>query len=257
MPRAYSAEFRRRAIALFEAGQSNAKTADNLGITQTILYNWINQDWIDWGVIPGRTIAESKELRRARRRIRELDDERNTPSRQQVARNGRHTPKWVYLLIDVLVDARFNVKQDRRTLGGPLAGLPPPPAVTHRDVSSMAHGTHRGSPCREPRHLWITAGPRRVDQWSRRSRQRQPGGHINARRRNYLAPRTRQCEAKQGHSHRLRLSARGKRSRHGHQTAKSEWWWNRPHRSRVAIHVVGLLPELPELRTAGFDGHRW
>src|SRR5487761_2102277 len=72
MPRAYPAEFRRRAISLVEAGQSVAKTADSLGITQTAIYNWIKQDRIDRGVIPGRTTAESRDLRRAGRRIREL-----------------------------------------------------------------------------------------------------------------------------------------------------------------------------------------
>lgn len=75
MPRAYPAEFRRRAMALVEAGQSVAKTAADLGITDSALYHWMKQDKIDRGVIPGRTTAESKELRRARRRIRELEAE--------------------------------------------------------------------------------------------------------------------------------------------------------------------------------------
>lgn len=75
MPRAYPSEFRRRAIALVEAGQPVAKTAADLGITDSALYHWIKQDKIDQGLIPGRTTAESKELRRARRRIRELEAE--------------------------------------------------------------------------------------------------------------------------------------------------------------------------------------
>lgn len=75
MPCAYPAEFRRRAIALVQAGQSVAQTADDLGITDGALYHWIRQDKIDRGVIPGRTTAESRELRRARKRIRELEAE--------------------------------------------------------------------------------------------------------------------------------------------------------------------------------------
>ena len=75
MPRAYPAEFRRRAIALVEAGQSVAKTAADLGFTEATLYHWIKQDRIDRGHIPGRTTTESKELRRARKRIRELEAE--------------------------------------------------------------------------------------------------------------------------------------------------------------------------------------
>ena len=75
MPRAYPAEFRRRAIALIEAGQSVSKTAADLGITNSALYHWIKQDKIDRGLVPGRTTTESKDLRRARKRIRELEAE--------------------------------------------------------------------------------------------------------------------------------------------------------------------------------------
>lgn len=75
MPRSHPAEFRRRAIALVEAGQSVAKTAADLGITDSALYHWIKQDKIDRGLIPGRTTLESKELRRARKWIRELEAE--------------------------------------------------------------------------------------------------------------------------------------------------------------------------------------
>jgi len=75
MPRAYPSEFRQRAVALVRAGQSVTKTAADLGITDTCLYNWVRQDRIDRGEIPGVTTAESRELRKARRRIRELEDE--------------------------------------------------------------------------------------------------------------------------------------------------------------------------------------
>ena len=75
MPRAYPAKFRRRVIALVAAGQSVAKTAADLGFTDATLYHWIKQDRIDRGLIPGRTTTESKELRRARKRIRELEAE--------------------------------------------------------------------------------------------------------------------------------------------------------------------------------------
>ena len=73
MPRAYPAEFRQRAVSLVRAGQSVTKTAADLGITDTCLYNWVRRDRIERGEIPGVTIAESRELRKARRRIRELE----------------------------------------------------------------------------------------------------------------------------------------------------------------------------------------
>ena len=75
MPRKYPDEFRSRAIALVRAGQTVAKTASDLGITPACLHGWVKQDRIDRGEIPGVSTAESRELRKAKRRIRELEDE--------------------------------------------------------------------------------------------------------------------------------------------------------------------------------------
>lgn len=78
MPHKYPDEFRSRAIALVRAGQSVSKTASDLGITAAFLHGWVKQDWIDRGEIPGVSTAESRELRKAKRRIRELEDEVET-----------------------------------------------------------------------------------------------------------------------------------------------------------------------------------
>jgi transposase-like protein len=75
MPHSYPAEFRQRAVAVVRAGQSVAKTAFDLGVTQASLYNWLKQDRIDRGEIAGVTTTESRELRKAHRRINELEDE--------------------------------------------------------------------------------------------------------------------------------------------------------------------------------------
>ena len=75
MPRAYPSEFRQRAIALVKSGRSVAQTALDLEITQATIYGWVKQDRIDRGELPGRTTTESKELRKANRRIRELEAE--------------------------------------------------------------------------------------------------------------------------------------------------------------------------------------
>jgi transposase-like protein len=71
MPRAYPAEFRARAVSLIRAGQSVRKTASDLDVSCAILHRWVKQDEIDRGEIPGVPIAESRELRKARKRIRE------------------------------------------------------------------------------------------------------------------------------------------------------------------------------------------
>ena len=75
MPRRYPDEFRKRAVDLVRAGQSVVKTADDLGITNACLYLWLKQDRIDRGEIPGQRTTESRELRKARKRIRELEAE--------------------------------------------------------------------------------------------------------------------------------------------------------------------------------------
>jgi transposase-like protein len=57
------------------SGWSVTKTAHDLDVTTTTIYNWVKQDRIDRGEILGVSTQESKELVRARRRIRELENE--------------------------------------------------------------------------------------------------------------------------------------------------------------------------------------
>jgi len=71
MPRAYPDEFRVRAVSLIRAGQTMKKTAPGLDVSCAILHRWVKQDKIDRGEIPGVPLAESREMRKARKRIRE------------------------------------------------------------------------------------------------------------------------------------------------------------------------------------------
>ena len=75
MPRPYPPEFRARAIALVRSGKQVKQTAYELGISAGCLHDWLKQDRIDRGEIPGKTTIESVELRAARKRIRELEIE--------------------------------------------------------------------------------------------------------------------------------------------------------------------------------------
>ena len=68
-------EFRRRAVALVEAGRKVRDVARDLGVTEQSIYAWRKQDRIDRGLEPGVTSAEQVELAAARRRIRELETE--------------------------------------------------------------------------------------------------------------------------------------------------------------------------------------
>ncbi len=75
MPRQYPAEFRHRAIALVRAGKPVKHVAQDLGISAGGLQQWVRQDRIDRGEIPGTSTTDHTELVRAKRRIRELEQE--------------------------------------------------------------------------------------------------------------------------------------------------------------------------------------
>ncbi|GAB3358259.1 transposase [Modestobacter lapidis] len=73
MLKPYPSEFRARAVALFRTGRRISRAAVELGVSEAGLHNWVRQDRIDWGEIPGPTTSESAEWQRARKRMRELD----------------------------------------------------------------------------------------------------------------------------------------------------------------------------------------
>ncbi len=75
MPRPYPAEFRLRAVALVRAGKPISKVAVELGISPGGLHNWVRQDRVDRGEIEGVSTKENADLKRANKRIRELEME--------------------------------------------------------------------------------------------------------------------------------------------------------------------------------------
>lgn len=64
-----------------KSGWSVTKTAEDLDVPSTTIYNLIRQDRIDRGEIAGVSTKESKDLARAQRRIRELEAEVDIPRR--------------------------------------------------------------------------------------------------------------------------------------------------------------------------------
>jgi len=75
MPKRYPSEFRRRVLDLVAAGRSVASVAEDLGVSAQTVYTWRRQDAVDRGEVPGLSSAEQAELRAARRRIAQLEDE--------------------------------------------------------------------------------------------------------------------------------------------------------------------------------------
>lgn len=94
MPRRYPAEFRARAVALVRSGRTVAATAADLGMSQAGLHKWVTQDRIDRGDVSGTTTSDSAELRKAKRRIRELENELDIVKRAaRLLDEGAHAPK--------------------------------------------------------------------------------------------------------------------------------------------------------------------
>ena len=82
MPRTnptYPPEFRREAIRLVRASEQDypiPKVARETGVSPETLRNWVKQDEIDTGDRDGLTTEENEELRRLRREVKILRQEK-------------------------------------------------------------------------------------------------------------------------------------------------------------------------------------
>jgi transposase len=81
MPRSrppYPPEFRREAVQMVRAGRSIKDVAESLGMTPQSLRNWVRQEQLDLHERDdGLTTDEREELRRLRREVARLTQERD------------------------------------------------------------------------------------------------------------------------------------------------------------------------------------
>jgi len=94
--RRYPPEFRRRVLELIRSGQSIHATALKFDISRQTVMNWLRQDDLDSGrSSDGATTAESQEVARLKRRVRELELEREILSKAAAwfARETNAVPK--------------------------------------------------------------------------------------------------------------------------------------------------------------------
>jgi transposase len=76
MPKPYPEEFRRDVVAVARKGEIPlTQIAKDFGISPSCLATWLRQADIEDGNRPGATRDESAELREARKRIRQLEQE--------------------------------------------------------------------------------------------------------------------------------------------------------------------------------------
>ena len=75
MPRRYPVETRRQVVELARSGTKVTQLATTCSVSEATVYNWLRQDRIDRGEVPGTSTDMALELAAAKRRIRQLETE--------------------------------------------------------------------------------------------------------------------------------------------------------------------------------------
>ena len=94
MPKAFPEEFRRDVVAVARKGEAPiTQIAKDFGISPSCLQRWLKLADIEDGNRPGTTQQESAELREARKRVRQLEQENEILRRAAAYFAGDINPK--------------------------------------------------------------------------------------------------------------------------------------------------------------------
>ncbi|WP_433575214.1 IS3 family transposase [Nocardia brasiliensis] len=106
MPKPYPEEFRRDVVAVARKGEIPlTQIAKDFGISQSCVKNWVKQADVEDGHRPGAAGDESAELREARKRIRQLEQEAEVMRRAVAYFSRDNEPKMTYpLVLDLAAD---------------------------------------------------------------------------------------------------------------------------------------------------------
>ena len=76
MPKIYSDEFKRDAVALVNSGMTQRQVCEDMGVSRSSLQSWVLADRMDSREIQvPEDIEERKEVAKALKRVRELEQE--------------------------------------------------------------------------------------------------------------------------------------------------------------------------------------
>lgn len=142
MPRPYPSEFRERALELVKSGRTVVDVAATLGIAQSCLYRWKQQDLVDRGVRPASGRAPSAELAAANKRVRELEEENKILRKAAAAVEQVVPPKDRFGLVGELHADGVRIRKACFALGVSTSG--------YYEWKSRAPST------RSIRHAWLT-----------------------------------------------------------------------------------------------------
>jgi putative transposase len=124
VPKPYPPEFRRRALDLLESGRSVRDVAASLGIAESGLHRWKQQDLMERGLrSPGPEAIESAALAEARARIAELENEVKILRKAAAAVEQVVPPKARFALVAELAAEGVPVKQACLALGVSRSGF--------------------------------------------------------------------------------------------------------------------------------------